>query len=430
MDSAYDPSTLQARRCYLASVTLLAMFACHTLTKTTYTTDSAGACGDPVMVPGYGYAAAGTVPADPDGVSYGTSPTPYHVRYSWSGSPATEATILWRTDDNTTASRVEFGTSEALGTMALGGSFTLLTGGGRVHEVRLCDLAPDTTYIYRVGGESSWSPEYSFTTAPAPGSDVPVVIGVAGDSRDNQATWGALLAGMAERGPDFVVFSGDAVDFGGNMDEWGAWLDAGQGYMESHAIVMVHGNHEFYAQNFFGLVAQPGDERNFSLDYGPVHLSVLDDSMASADRATLATWLDADLTAATATPWKFINHHMPAYSSCTTHGSDEELQQLWSPVEDAHGVQLDLAGHNHNYERSVPLRAGLEMPAGEGTVYVVSGGAGADLYANDLANPFTAVASMVEHYVLVTVDGTSATVEAIDLAGNVIDSFQVPVAPS
>ncbi len=80
--------------------------------------------------------------------------------------------------------------------------------------------------------------------------------------------------------------------------------------------------------------------------------------------------------------------------------------------------------------RSVPLRAGLEMPAGEGTVYVVSGGAGADLYGNDLANPFTAVASAIEHYVLITVDGTSATVEAIDLAGNVIDWFQVPVAPS
>ncbi|GDX82891.1 hypothetical protein LBMAG42_47020 [Deltaproteobacteria bacterium] len=409
-------------------MTLLSLLACHTLTKTPAATDEGtGACTDPIRVASYGYTAGATELADPDGTSYGMESAPYHVRYSWSGDPAAEATLLWRTDDDTTASRVEYGESSELGSLATGGSFTLLTGGGRIHEVRLCGLKADTTYTYRVGGEEHWSEAYSFTTAPPAGTDVPVIIGLAGDARDNQATWGELLDSMAERGPDFVVFSGDAVDFGGNMDEWGAWLDAGQGFMESHAMVMIHGNHEFYAQNFFGLVAQPGDEKTFSLDYGPLHLSVLDDSTTALDREALAGWLDADLSASAA-PWKVVSHHMPAYSSCTTHGSDEELQALWPPVEDKHAVQLDITGHNHNYERSVPLRAGLETAPGKGTVYVVSAGAGADLYTNDMANPFTAVASPTQHYVLITIDGSSSHVEAIDLAGNVLDSFDVPVA--
>lgn len=187
-------------------------------------------------------------------------------------------------------------------------------------------------------------------------------------------------------------------------------------------MILVHGNHEFYAQNYFGLVAQPGDEKTFSLDYGPLHLAVLDDSAADDDRAAQAEWLDADL-GATSQKWKIVTHHMPAYSSCTTHGSDTGLQELWSPVEEENGVQLDIVGHNHNYERSVPLRGGVEVPPGEGTVYVVAAGAGADPYDNDMANPFTAVAATTEHFALLTIDGAQMEGVARDLAGNEIDRF-------
>lgn len=404
---------------------LLVGLGCHTLVKQDFAADAPAACGSPIYVPPYGYGATPHEFADADEAAYGAEWQPYHVRLSWSGPPTEEATILWRTDEDTFASEVQYGEDATYGSGSVGASFTFLVGESRVHEVRLCGLSPDTEYHYRVGGPDHWSADYSFRTAPPAGADVPVVIGLAGDARDNQATWAALLAAMEAKSPDFVIFSGDAVDYGGDQTEWDAWLDAGVGYMESHAFVMVHGNHELYAQNFFGFVAQPGNEQTFSLDYGPLHLAVLDDSTNSADREALGAWLDGDL-AQTAQPWRFVSHHKPAYSSCTTHGSDEELQALWSPVEEAHGVQLDLTGHNHNYERSVPLRGGLEVAPGKGTVYVVSAGAGADLYANDGLNAFTATATSVEHYVLLTVDGDEVTGVAYDLAGNEIDRFTVP----
>ncbi|MBM4392520.1 MAG: metallophosphoesterase family protein [Deltaproteobacteria bacterium] len=397
------------------------LLACHTVEKLP-TDDAIATCGDPVLTPQLGYSTSDREAADADSASFGASPEPYHLRYSWSGNPSTDATILWRTDDDTLASQVQYWKEGGEVQAVAGGSFTFNTGGGRVHEVPLCDLAPATTYTYRAGGEGHWSAEYSFTTAPAAGTDVPVVIAVAGDARDNQATWAVLLDQIETFAPDFLVFSGDAVDFGSNMDEWDAFLDAGVGFMESHAMIMVHGNHEFYAQNYFGLVAQPGDEKTFSLDYGPLHLAVLDDSASSEDRAAQAEWLDADLGATTQT-WKVVSHHMPAYSSCNVHGSDTELQELWSPVEEAHGVQLDIVGHNHNYERSVPLRGGVEVAPGEGTVYVVAAGAGADPYDNDMANAFTAVAAVTEHFALLTIDGGQMEVVARDLAGNEIDRF-------
>ncbi len=400
------------------------ILACHTVEKVRPAVDDA-ACGDPVLTPQVGYSTSDREPADAHANTFGASPDPYHVRYSWSGNPASEATILWRTDADTLASSVQWWGDDGAVSTAEGASFTFNTGGGRVHEVPLCGLAAGTTYTYRVGGDGHWSAEYRFTTAPAAGEDVPVVVAVAGDARDNQATWAALLDQIETFTPDFLLFSGDAVDFGSNMDEWDAFLDAGVGFMESHAMVLVHGNHEFYAQNYFGLVAQPGDERTFSLDYGPLHLAVLDDSASADDRAAQGQWLDADL-GATAQPWKVLGHHMPAYSSCTTHGSDEDLRELWSTVAERHGVQVDFTGHNHNYERSVPLNGGLEVLPGEGTVYVVSAGAGADLYGNDMGQPFTEVAAVTEHYVIATIDGDTMEVVARDLAGNEIDRFTVP----
>jgi len=49
------------------------------------------------------------------------------------------------------------------------------------------------------------------------------------------------------------------------------------------------------------------------------------------------------------------------------------------PVQEAGGVQLDLAGHNRSYERTVPLRGGVEVPQTDGITYVVTAGGGAPL---------------------------------------------------
>jgi hypothetical protein len=60
-----------------------------------------------------------------------------------------------------------------------------------------------------------------------------------------------------------------------------------------------------------------------------------------------------------------------------------------------------------------------------GTTYVVTGGAGAPLYDNPGDDPLLAVTNVIEHYLIVSVDGGAATVTAYDLAGNVIDRFEV-----
>lgn len=407
---------------------LVALVACHTLEKVPLADADAspeGVCGEPIHVPTAGWVTDDPVPADVHAETYGDAPTPRHVHLSWAYEPATTMSFVWRTDADTLASRVELGLDTTYGTTIDGASFFVGTdpADGRVHEAHACELTPGTTYHYRVGGPDAWSDDFTFTTPPAPGEDAAFRFAVAGDARDNQATWALLLDALAERAPDFLLFSGDAVDIGVNMDEWDAWLDAGEGHLASMPVLMAHGNHEFQAQNYYALFAQPGNEQWFAFTWGPARFFFLNDTVAeTSDIDAQAAWLEAGL-AETDARWRFAVHHKPAYSSCTTHGSDLSLREAWSPIEEAGGVVVDFTGHNHNYERSVPLYGGAEVAAREGTTYVVTAGAGADLYGNDLSQPFTAKAEIAEHYVIADVSGDTLALTAYDLAGNVLDTF-------
>jgi hypothetical protein len=402
------------------------LIGCHTIEKIELdAAPAADLCGGEISVPRAGYDDASPEPADPHAAQFGAAPDPFHVHLSWADDPATTMALVWRTDGDTLATQVRYGRDTTYGSTSDGASFFVGVDGtnGRVHEAHLCDLEPGTTYHYSVGGEGHWSVDATFTTAPPKGEAAPFRFAIAGDSRDDQATWALVLDAMEAHAPDFYLFSGDAVDLGVNMDEWDAWFEAGEGHLDHRPLVFAHGNHEFQVQNYYALMAQPGNEQWFSLDYADAHFVVLNDTVATAgDRELQAAWMEADL-AATAAKWKFALHHMPAYSSCTTHGSNLDLQDLWSPVEEAGGVVIDFAGHNHNYERSVPLRDGVQTTAELGTTYVVAAGAGAVLYGNDRSNPFTEAAAVTENFVVVDVANGTLTLTAYDLGGNVLDTF-------
>lgn len=410
----------------------LVALACHSLSKIEPAAE-VDPCGE-IVAPQAGFSTETPPPADPDDPALGAAPAPRQIRLSWAGDPATTQAFVWRTDDGTRGTRVQYGLDASYGQERAGASFLADltdTAEGRLHEVRLCDLAPGTTYHYRVGGGPAgaevWSADYTFTTAPdfSTGEAQTFTFGVAGDSRDNQEAWAEMVAQMEEHDPAFYLFSGDMVDLGVNMEEWDAWFDAFAGVGEHKNVMPVHGNHEFLARQYFAFFALPGNEQWYSFDYAQLHVAGLNDTVAqSTDIDLQATWLSQDL-AATDRPLKVVFHHMPAYTSCTTHPPDTRLQEKWSPVEEANGVAIDFTGHNHNYERSVPLRGGQETTADLGTTYVVSAGAGADLYDNDLAEPYTLVAEVAWHYLIVEVEGRTLTTTAYDLAGNVLDSFVV-----
>jgi hypothetical protein len=71
-------------------------------------------------------------------------------------------------------------------------------------------------------------------------------------------------------------------------------------------------------------------------------------------------WLEATLAAAEqdeSIDWIIVQMHQDALSSSKSgNGSDKGIRETWLPLFDRYGVDLVLCGHDHDYERSWPVR--------------------------------------------------------------------------
>lgn len=71
-------------------------------------------------------------------------------------------------------------------------------------------------------------------------------------------------------------------------------------------------------------------------------------------------WLEETLSAASkdeSVDWIIVQMHQDALSSSTSgNGSDKGIRETWLPLFDRYGVDLVLCGHDHDYERSWPVR--------------------------------------------------------------------------
>jgi len=365
---------------------------------------------------------------------YGDDPAPFQLRYQWpSRDPSTSASFLWRTDLGTLATLVEL--TDPQGKVMRVEGATLVYGayeenpGYRIHETRICSgLTPATTYTYRVGGEQAWSPQYSFTTPGPPHSFDTFRVAMLGDSRGSYTTWAAIIEAAETHDPDFYMFSGDMIEFGTLQDEWDTWFEAAGDLWTSKNLVPAHGNHEFLVEHYFANFSLPGNEEWFSHDYGNLHLTVLNDTVRNfgADVAgAQAVFLDDDLSSAADTDWTLAMHHRAMYSASGRHGSYTDLREVWAPIFDQHQLDLVVAGHNHLYERSVPIRNDMEAAPGQGTTYLVTGGAGGPLYDEIDESWFNEVYNVIEHYIIADFGPTGADLVVRDLEGNVIDEFSL-----
>jgi len=175
------------------------------------------------------------------------------------------------------------------------------------------------------------------------------------------------------------------------------------------------GNHDWMtdgARPYLDYFALPGNERYYDFVWGPVHLFALDSDPAEPDGNTAdsvqAAWLKRRLAASTAR-WKIVYLHHAPYSS-GPHGSQLALRWPYK----AWGVDLVLAGHDHDYER-------FDI---DGLPYVVDGLGGAVFYP--LGSPASgSVARYNENAgaLLVEADATSLSGRFQTVDGRQIDTF-------
>ena len=128
-------------------------------------------------------------------------------------------------------------------------------------------------------------------------------------------------------------------------------------------------------------------------------------------------WLESDLAQATQDPdidWVIALFHHAAYSA-SNHGSTGRVQKDFVPLFDKYEVDFVFNGHDHNYERTVPIRNDAKANEGEGTVYVVAGGFYSPGYNNG-TDWWTVVSHHgdIRNFVVVEIEGKTAKLTAYD----------------
>jgi hypothetical protein len=82
-----------------------------------------------------------------------------------------------------------------------------------------------------------------------------------------------------------------------------------------------------------------------------------------------------------------------------------------------------LNGHDHDYERTFPIKTSTD-PGAQAVTYVVSGGGGAPLY-NVTGGSFTAYAQSAHHYVRAQVSACQLTLQPVGLDGVAFDTLSL-----
>lgn len=170
----------------------------------------------------------------------------------------------------------------------------------------------------------------------------------------------------------FVLLAGDNIYDHGEIEK------IHQAFEQPYADLLQQGvtfyaalgNHDVGTNNGDDEVAYPGFNmagRYYTFTQQSVQFFALDTNQAITQGAESRwaeqlQWLRSELQQSQQ-PWKVVFAHHPVYSS-GQHGSTPELIETLPPIFADYGVQLYINGHDHNYERTIPM---------DGTTYITTG---------------------------------------------------------
>ena len=308
------------------------------------------------------------------------------------------------------------------------------------HEALLSGLSAATTYQYdlRVNGvDATPSVLDSFRTAPADGTGTIRFVAF-GDSGNGSSAQGQIADRIEAETFNLAIHNGDVAYSSGTYAQFESYFfPYYRDWLRRVAIFPSIGNHDDRTgsagpyRTFFALPrdgATPtypnNAERFYSFDFGPVHFIALDTEAAflsSTRRQEQLAWLTEDLQTSQGRPWRIAFFHRPPYSSGTEHGSDLAIRQAFGPLFERYNVQVVLNGHEHSFERTVPVRASSDLDL-QAVTYIITGAAGAGLYPIGRSS-FTAFSRSIHHYVRGVISPSDLTIEAVGTNGAVLDRF-------
>jgi predicted MPP superfamily phosphohydrolase len=194
----------------------------------------------------------------------------------------------------------------------------------------------------------------------------------------------------------------------------------------------------------FGLTKQ-----YYSFNYQNVHFIAMSTEVPFHIGSEQYNFIKSDLAAASTNSsinWIIVYFHNPMYSSPNRILPDKISRDIYHPLFDEYGVDLILQGHNHNYQRSYPLKYNLSYSSNPvittaekskyndptDAIFVIVGTGGQSLYELDGRYSFTVIQDTTTYGFLnidIVNDGLmmKATFYAND--GTLKDQFEIDKSP-
>ncbi|WKZ15720.1 MAG: fibronectin type III domain-containing protein [Candidatus Jettenia caeni] len=381
------------------------------------------------------------------------------VHLSWQHDPASSMTVMWSSDTSHSPPMVEYGETTLYGSMTAGVD---TVHGEPIHTVELTGLTPDTLYHYRVSDDGGlWSQDYTFRTAPAPGTSGTggLVFTVVGD-KNTEPNSILINAALSAQNAGLHLIAGDLA-YTSSDSSYHTWIEQQSVYATSAALMPAWGNHDTtgndppysFAQAHFSMPTNGTlTERYYSYNAGNAHFLTIDsntDSSTNPDSVQYA-FIDSDLAAAASDPniqWIIVCFHRNVYSGGGSHSDSTSLRANLQPLFDKYNVDLVFQGHNHNYARTKPLAYNALIKdnsnnfgpeaynfstAGHGQIYLVVGGGGAGLHPCSTTLPDWVIRCDSEYsFAHVIIDNDILTFQALRSDGTVLDDgFTITKSPS
>ena len=242
--------------------------------------------------------------------------------------------------------------------------------------------------------------------------------------------------------PSILLHAGDLAYAGGDQSAWDRWFRMIEPLAATVPYMPAPGNHEYergrgcstYRARFY----LPGNERYYTLRWGSVDVLFLDTEEDLSAGSVQHRFAEGALAGfdLESERWKVVVLHKPLWSS-GRHGSSPKIARALTPLLHRYDVDLVLAGHDHNFERSWPLWGRkILRPEGKrswgslGFDHVVTGTAGRPTYRGGYSD-FTAYQASRIHYSRIRVEGDRLRIEAVGVpSGKVFHAWEIAATSS
>ena len=360
--------------------------------------------------------------------------------------PATQMVVSWTTHSSVRRPRVSFGTLDGgHGRVVEADTTTYVDGVSKqeiyAHHATLTGLKPGAYYTYAALHDGGRPDAGTFQTASR--GRFPFTFTSFGDQSVPQVTWqpdgkggftvalnanntpanADIVSGIEQVDPLFHLLNGDLCYANLDPDRprtWNAFFANNTRSARYRAWMPAAGNHENEKgngpigygayQTYFKLPGNGADAEFSGLWYafsvGSVRvISLNNDDVALQDGGdsyvsgysggAQKKWLENQLAKARSSKdidWIVVCMHQVIISSSDANGSDVGIRAQWGPLFDKYEVDLVVCGHEHDYERSFPVRgvvSGTEtltpnpastnktvIDSSKGTTHMVLGGGG------------------------------------------------------